>query len=447
MNSLEHRLQLWLALILILLMGTLWVVGNQSIRTLTEGLVVSRLEHDAENLLAALEIDQNSSRIRWRRINQVYNRPLSGHYYLILLPGGRQLRSRSLWDHSLAVPELVSGESLQLQVEGPDGQRLLLWSKGFQKHGVALTLAVAEDLTLIKEQRNQLKHKFGLLALGGLCGLLLIQSLVVRRSFRRLEPLREDMQQLADGKIGELTENVPSEILPLVREFNHLLQLLVKRLERSRNALGNLAHALKGPLNLLIHHFDAVEAGRDGLQPGEAKVQAERIRQLMERELKRARLAGGGMQSRSFDPEIELPILTGLLQQIYQDRALKIEFYLADEVQPFGDREDMLELLGNLLDNACKWAKSEVSCQIGGDGEIQVVVADDGVGISEQELGLLAKRGVRLDETVEGHGLGLAISRDIVKLYGGKIRFSRSSKLGGLQVEINLPRTKAAKEG
>ena len=263
MNSLQRRLQWGLALSLILLMAAMWVVGNRSVRTLTEEFIASRLEHDAESVLAALVLGSDSEALRPGRLAEVYRRPLSGHYYLILFPDGRQLVSRSLWDHTLSLPQLSPGEALRMRLEGPAGQQLLVLIQGLRKQGREFTLAVAEDLTPMREQRDQFKTNFALLAVGGLMLLLLVQGLVVRRSFRRLEPLREDIRRLGRGQTEQLTEEVPTEILPLVREFNQLLRLLSQRLERSRNALGNLAHALKGPLSILIQYLDRQGGDRE----------------------------------------------------------------------------------------------------------------------------------------------------------------------------------------
>lgn len=436
MNSLQRRLQWGLALSLILLMAAMWVVGNRSVRTLTEEFIASRLGHDAESVLAALVLGPNSEALRPGRIAQVYRQPLSGHYYLILFPDGRELVSRSLWDHSLNLSQLSPGETRRMRMVGPAGQQLLVLIQGFRKQGREFTLAVAEDLTPMREQRDEFKRNFALLAIGGLVLLLLIQGFVVRRSFRQLEPLREDISRWEQGKTERLTEDVPTEILPLVQEFNQLLQLLNQRLERSRNALGNLAHALKGPLSLLIQYLDRQGEDRDELI--QARAQAERIRQLMERELKRARLAGKGMQRRRFDPTQDLPDLIMVLRQLYAERELDLRWQVAEEIRPFGEREDLLELLGNLLDNACKWATSRVECRISGGETIEILVEDDGAGISDRDLERLTERGGRLDESVEGHGLGLAIAKDIVKLYGGTLEFSCSPTFGGLRVRLCL---------
>ncbi len=439
MNSLEHRLQLGLALSLVLFIGILWVVGNQSIRGLTEDFVISRLEHDAESLLAALELDSSHTRVRRNRVNTIYHQPLSGHYYIIRLNDGREFTSRSLWDYTLTVPQLAPGESRRMRATGPSGQLLLVWVKGFQKQGHEITVAVAEDLNPIKEHRDQFKHNFALLALGGLLGLLLVQRIVVQRSFRRLEPVQNDIRRLEQGETGKLSEDVPSEIMPLVQEFNHLLRLLEQRLERSRNALGNLAHVLKGPLHLLIQYFDSEANLQNDRQRNEARIQAERIRQLMERELKRARLAGNGVPSQRFNPHKEIPYLVEVLQQIHQGRSVEIHCQIATDAPAFGDREDMLELLGNLLDNAFKWATSKVFCSISVNKGVEIVIADDGSGLSTGDMDLLTQRGIRLDEMTEGHGLGLAITKDIVTLYGGAMDLERSPALGGLQIRIVLP--------
>ncbi len=439
MNSLERRLQIGLGLSLVLLIGALWVVGNQSVRGLTEDFVASRLEHDAESLLAALVLDSDRTKLRWRRLNQVYSQPLSGHYYIVRFGEGDVFTSRSLWDHFLDIPTLSPGDAARLYKAGPAGQKLLILVKGFHKSGIDITLAVAEDLSPIQARRDRFKLGFSLLAFVGLLLLLLVQRLVVRRSFHSLEAVRDDVRNLEQGKTVKLCENVPLEILPLVQEFNHLLSLLTQRMERSRNAVGNLAHALKGPLNLLTRYFDTGKGHEQTPQNAQAWAQIERIRSLMERELKRARLAGKGVSGQHFNPHLELADLAKTLQLIHQDRALDIRLQADDDIPMFGDREDMLELLGNLLDNACKWAESRVVCRMTLDDGVRMIIEDDGPGLTEQELAALTRRGVRLDETVEGHGLGVSIARDIVKLYEGTILFRRSPELGGIRVEVVLP--------
>ncbi len=435
-NSLAYRLQLGLALSLVLLMGIIGGVSSHAINALTEEFVVSRLEHDTESLLGALVLDESQLRIRWRRLNQIYQQPFSGYYYIVRFDDGQVFNARSLWDFELEVPVLKPGEQQQFRIAGPDGQHLLVIARGYRKQGQIFTLLMAEDMTPIQKHLDRFLGNIALLAIAGILLLLIVQSLVIRNSFKRLVPLQEDIRRLESGQIDKLSQDVPTEILPLVTEFNRLLQQLSQRLERSRNALGNLSHALKGPLNLLTQYFDLDQNSQEKIQQLQARQQTDRIRQLMERELKRARLAGSGLSNVRFDPEKELPDLIALLRQVHQQRGLDLSFSIGEAIPAFGDREDMLELMGNLLDNACKWAESKVNCEVSFNGEVLILIEDDGKGISESDLKQLTERGTRLDETTEGHGLGLAIAKDIVKLHGGSMRFHASEMLGGLKVQV-----------
>jgi signal transduction histidine kinase len=440
-KSLQRQLHLWLAAGLVVLMAIMWVVGNHAIRSLTEDFAASRLAHDGESLVAALDFHPDSStRLRWRRLSQVYSQPYSGHYYVILVANEPSpIYSRSLWNNTLEIPMLAIGRSEKLHMDGPADQTLLVWVKGFQKQGVHFTLAVAEDLTSINAQQSRFRKYFALLAVAGLIALLSVQGIVVRRAVRTLNPVRQDIKRLSNGETGVLSERVPVEILPLVQEINHLLQLLSRRVERSRNSLGNLSHALKGPLNYLLHYFD--KHGSDAVTTADpqAKQQLARIEQLLERELKRARLVGKGISGQRFDAARELPDLVSVLRQVYAHRGLLIEYDIGSDIPPFGDREDIMELVGNLLDNACKWARGSVRCSVSDNGAYRIVVEDDGLGVSQRDIDSLGQRGTRLDETVAGHGLGLAIVRNIVELYEGELAFFRAESLEGLKVVVTLP--------
>jgi len=434
-NSIERSLQIGLVLSLLLLMGLFWLVGSHSLRNLTEEFIVSRLEHDAESLLRI--VSARPEKLLQQQVDPIFNQPFSGHYYLIRFRDGREFTSRSLWDYTLEIPFLQPGEKRRLHLAGPSGQQLLVLAQGFRKQGTEFTLAVSEDLSPIEAERERFARNFALLGLAGMVLLLLVQRFVVRRTLRRLEPVRQEIRRLEQGELERLSEAVPAEILPLVREFNHLLQRFSQRLEHSRNALGNLAHALKGPLNLLQQYFDDPAASPEKSRL--ARDQMERICHLMQRELKRARLAGTGLPSRRFDPATDLPELIETLKNIHRDRHITIHHELSGDLPPFGDHEDMLELLGNLLDNACKWADSTVRCALSRrNHHIAIIIEDDGPGLPDAGLDALTRRGIRLDETREGHGLGLAICKDIVKLYGGTLTFDHSD-LGGLKATVLLP--------
>ena len=440
MRSLQRRLQVGLAASVLALLPLLIGGGGAAVRGLVREHTLSRLGHDVEALLGVAQFDPaGRPSLPEVALAPVYRQPLSGHYYLVVDASGASQQSRSLWDHRIPLDPLAPGERRVLEIEGPQGQSLLVLAAGYRKQGQTLTIAAAEDVAPIEHDIRRYQWATGLLALAVLAGLLLVQGAFVRRAFRSFDALRADVRRVESGEASGLREDVPDEVQPLVREVNRLLMLLDQRLQRSRSAVGNLAHALKTPLTLLLQQIggDALR-DRPEAQSG-LRQQAERIQDLMERELRRARLAGAGGITRHFDPRRDVPALLGALQRMHAREGLRIEATgLPDRAVPLDD-EDVIELLGNLLDNACKWAASTVRLHVAADGALLIRVEDDGPGVDGRAAETVLARGGRLDETRAGHGLGLAIVQDIVTLYGGRLALSRSADLGGLSVEVHLP--------
>lgn len=434
MNSLQKRLQLGLTVSMVLLMILLWWLVSGAIEKFGEHFVQTRLVHDADSLLSALQVDENDLlEITPGRMASIYQKPFSGHYFVVLTEKQKRF-SRSLWDETLAASLLPPGETRQWNVAGPAGQKLLVWSGGFQKQGHQFTVAIAEDLAPLTKGLMRFSGYFASLSLVTLMVLLGVQQYIVRRSFQPLEKVRQEVKNLQQGEVGALAEEVPAEVQPLVHEINHLLRLLAERLQRSRNAMGNLAHALKAPLSLLTQ---LAQQG-DACASADLVQHTNTIRQLMDRELKRARLMGQGTPGTCFVPQEEMPVLVDVLQRMFAERELDIQWQAPDVVFMF-DRDDMLELIGNLLDNAAKWAAGQALCVLSGDEHhLQLVVEDDGPGCSDEEITGLTTRGVRIDESAPGHGLGLAIVRDVVETYQGELSMDRSPALGGLRVSVKL---------
>ncbi|MBO8087110.1 MULTISPECIES: sensor histidine kinase [unclassified Marichromatium] len=438
MISLETRLHLGLALALTAVIGSAWWIGHIALHHSSESVIYSRLEHDAEGLLGSLRSGHGHLHVAARHLTPVYNQPLSGHYFVVEDDQGNRLRSRSLWDEDLDTRALAPGETAAWRAAGPDRQSLLVWAGGYRLDAHLLTLTIAEDVSEFDTEIDFFERLFALLAVCGLALSLVLQRLIVQRAFTSLRPLYRDIERLEHGRAGTLTEQVPPEILPLVRKFNRLLERFGQRLERSRTAAGNLAHALKGPLTLLRQQLAADTLALDAEQRQGLLDQVERLRQIAERQLKRARLAGAGGAALYFEPEEELPVLARLLKRMHAPKQLHIAFDSAIRGPLAVDREDMLELLGNLLDNACKWAEGEVRATLSvNDGELLIRVDDDGPGCAEAALSTLTERGLRLDEQVSGHGLGLAIVREIVEGYGGQLTLTHAP-LGGLRAEARL---------
>lgn len=446
MRSLATRLNLGLSLSLAVLIGAAWWLGHAALHRSAEVYVVSHLEHAAEALVSGLSADPAEPGAALQAVlAPVYRQPFSGHYFEVLGPDGRRYSSRSLWDQRLPVAPLPVGRTEQRDARGPLDQLLLLRSTGYRIGDRVFTVAVAEDLDPLMTALQPFEQLFAVLAVTGFLLMLLIQHLTVRWTFRQLRPVYRDIEALERGASQQLTEAVPVEIRPLVRKLNALLSVYGRRLERSRNAAGNLAHALKGPLSLLLQELSRDDEPIDHERRRICHDQVRWVMALLERELKRARIAGGGGAGSLFDPREELPVLLDLLARSYADKGLQFE--LEDQLQTTValDREDMLELIGTLLDNACKWAATRVLCRLeplagaGSPPGMRLCVEDDGPGCDDAELAAIGERGVRLDEAVAGHGLGLAIAREIVAEYDGRLALGRSQRVGGFRASVELP--------
>jgi signal transduction histidine kinase len=269
--------------------------------------------------------------------------------------------------------------------------------------------------------------------------LLMLQRAGVRWGLAPVNAVRLSLLDLRQGRIQRLETDIAEEINPLALEINRLLESLGRRVTLSRHAVSNLAHRLKTPLTLLVK---TAEQSGQTLQPA-AREQLLRstaeIRALIEREMRRAQIAGGGAVGNQFRPADDIAELASVLKRIHADKPLEIRLDVPERGAVPLDQQDMQELLGNVMDNACKWANAVVTVSVASGEDLQVTVEDDGPGCSADDRVRLGQRGVRLDEATAGHGLGLAIARDIVDLYGGRIAYDDSAALGGLRVSIVIP--------
>ncbi|MGE3771746.1 MAG: sensor histidine kinase [Gammaproteobacteria bacterium] len=433
MSTLRGRLYAALGVCLLGFSLVLWFAGNRLLDALARDLVAAQLDDAAAALLAVLEIDAQGRPVLGGTAPE-YDTPFSGHYFVVRA-GGREFVSRSLWDESLAYAPPTVGRVVFAQRSGPQGQPLLVRSAAYVKQDSQVEIAVAADLGPVATYRQRLAALMLAVTAALIVALALAQHLVLRVSLRPLGRVRAALQALENGSAARLDEQVPGEILPLVREVNRLLATLTRRLAHSRHALGDLAHALKTPLQILGD--DLAELPADNEHVRDARERTARIGALVERELRRARLAGAGVNAARFRFDEDLDDLCATMRQLHRDR--EIEIRRCGPLAAYGDREDLHELLGNLLDNACKWATRRVRVEIASGTALRIVVADDGPGIADESLDLALARGARLDETRAGHGLGLGIVADIVAAYAGRLDFARDAALGGLAVSVELP--------
>jgi len=270
--------------------------------------------------------------------------------------------------------------------------------------------------------------------------LMLAGILLIRAAFSPFGRLRRQLSGLRDGSVPRIEGIYPTEVQPLVNDLNSLLEHRERIVQRALAKAGDLAHGLKTPLAVLAQEADRAEGA--GQQETAAMIshQVERMRRQVDYHLAHARAAGSGDV-----PGVRCAVLdsveglTRTLHRIYAGRGLQIQVYVAPEHFIRGQREDLDEMLGNLLDNACKWARSKIEIRSTREsGAVVVTVDDDGPGLAPSMRDAVLQRGVRADEAAPGSGLGLAIVRDLAELYRGTISLE-DSPLGGLRARLRLP--------
>jgi len=433
-HSIQRQLTFSLAMLLVvvglfLAQAGLWIVD----RGLRQHMQ-HNLQTQAESLLAALVKGPQGIELNSRHHDAVFLKAFSGHYFIVEF-NQQRWRSRSLWDFELPKVERL-GFSEQLR-PGPEEQQLLIYQGQYRRYKTDIKVTVAHDYSPVLQSFRQAQIIGGGLGLLALLLTLLLQWRLVRRALRPLEQTRVQIEQLQLGQRSFLEQDTPIELQPLVQQVNRLLVHTEDTLKRSRKGLGNLGHALKTPLAVLMSVLRREELQRQPELSAVLKEQLEYIDQRISRELTRARLSGEALPGAYFNCAEELPGLFQLMNRVHGD-VLTLHWHATAELRLPYERDDILEMLGNLLDNACKWADSRVELSIESDGESYCVrVDDDGPGIEESQREQVQQRGSRLDEHSAGHGLGLGIVRDIVETLHGTLQLL-NSPLGGLRVEIRL---------
>jgi signal transduction histidine kinase len=393
-----------------------------------------------QELAAASEVGPDGTlQLSWTPFDPRFNRPQSGWYWQIEQGDAAVERSPSLWPEHLKVGPASADDRIQ-ELSGPAGERLraivtpvtLPGAPG----GFVYTIAgpavnVHQD---VREFGAKLAGTLALLALG-LVGAVVAQ---VHYGLLPLRRMQMALAQVRSGSAPRLPESFPGEVQPLVHELNALLDHNAALLERARTQTGNLAHALKNPLTVIRR-----EAGAIAVPHGPVlREQADLMSRQIEWHLARARAAGarGVLGARAAVAEVARDLQFSL-ERLYRERALEIELGDLNGLVFQGDAQDLEEMLGNLMDNACKWARSRVRLSGARSGtHLRLAVEDDGPGIAQHDREEVLLRGRRLDETTAGAGLGLAIVGDLAELYRGSLEL-RDSDLGGLCALLDLPAT------
>jgi signal transduction histidine kinase len=383
----------------------------------------------------------------------LFDLPLSGWYWQVTRTDGKEndvRSSRSLWDRTL--PRLQQpqtqgdiGDTREGYVQGPEEQNLRLIERlvDLGEDGRFL-VSVAGDAAEIDEETEAFYQALGI-TFGALTVVLILTTMFqVRFGLAPLKRISDSLAAIRSGAAERLEGKFPDEIAPLARETNALIEANRQIVERARTHVGNLAHALKTPLSVMVN-----EAASRSDDPLAVKVREQTaiMRDQVSRHLERARLAARVTVIATLtEVAAVVTALARSMEKIYRDKRIAIAVESPQDARFLGERQDLEEMVGNLLDNACKWAHARVAvtvvCDRGGNSAnaplLRITVDDDGRGLSSAERAQVAQRGARLDETKPGSGLGLSIVVELASLYGGSLNLG-TAPIGGLRAELVLP--------
>jgi signal transduction histidine kinase len=436
--------------VLALLAGGL--ILSNAFRESVSGDFDSEIQATMDSLVAAAGHDASGDiRLEERYLGPGFQRAYSGDYWQIVPignTGGGMLISHSLLDHNIVFSDqkAVREGMYWGHAIGPEDQHLRVFARRIEfpitatakpDDNRAYMFYVAADMsaldTRISAFNGTLFWSFVILGLG-LIGAVFIQ---VRIGLQPLRNVTHSLHRIRNGTARRLEGTFPSEIAPLAAELNSLIEHSAEVVGRARSYVSNLAHFLKTPLSVLSGE---AEAARPDPLAETVTRQVGVMRRQVDHYLARARAAGALDVLGSRTPVA--PVLDDLvrtLRRIHKDKDIAIDVTCPATLAFRGERQDLEEMAGNLIDNACKWAVAQVRVKAAvAGGTLQLVIEDDGQGLTPEERGRVGERGERLDETVPGSGLGLAIVRDIAKLYGGALELGNSA-LGGLSATLSLP--------
>jgi two-component system, OmpR family, sensor histidine kinase PhoQ len=448
--SLSRRLLVSVSVPLVLFFGLTILVLDAGFREVSERALRDLLEAQMVALIAAAEPSAGGAIAPLARgLETRLTTPGSGLYAEIRTRGQDALwRSPSTAGAFVDFGELQSpgGRSFSYATTS-DGKRIAIANRGisFEEEGreFELTFSVATSMAPYEEQlwsfRSQLFGWF----LGLTLLLLATLGILLRWVLAPVRRLEREITHVEDGRRDTLGEAYPRELSGVAANLNALLIGERKRVTRYRDTLGNLAHSLKTPLAVMRSSLGVADESRR--DPAALNAEIDRMSGIIEHQLKRAAASGGALLGQA--PVEIAPIATelrGTLLKVYAHKDFSFELAVPPHVHFVGDRGDLLEMLGNVLDNACKWCRSRIRFAVRLDSHararvrLMLLIEDDGPGIADEDRARVLERGVRVDEKTPGHGIGLTMVRDTVELYGGTLTLARSD-LGGLCVDLRLP--------
>lgn len=451
--SLNARIILAASLVLAIFLALTAVALDQAFRDSARTARQERLLGQLYLLIGEAEVDEDGQLSLPEQLSEPrFGQPGSGLYATIVQGKGKEIwRSKSALNVAIPPsPPLAVGKSSFSRQTGVDGEEFFVyrmgvsWSEG--KRRFSFSFSVAEDLAAFDAQLARYRGSlWGWLAAMALL-LVLAQAALLRWGLRPLRRVADEIRAIEGGQKERLESNYPSELRALTENLNGLLQRERAQRQRYRDALGDLAHSLKTPLAVMRGALQnprhgVREEGAEGALARTVEEETARMQRIVDYQLQRA--ATAGPSTRLASPVEIGPVaqrVVASLDKVYRDRQVRAEVEVPQGLAFHGDQGDLLELLGNLLDNAYKWCGGRVRLSASGEGQnVILVVEDDGPGIPAGERDAILQRGARADQSTPGQGIGLAVVASIVQAYRGTIEVGESAQ-GGARITVSLPK-------
>lgn len=418
------------------LMSLAWLVHGLLLDRMAREFVETRLKDEVAFL--AHQIRSSDGKLDSLKTGD-YFQEVFHHAFAIQSPT-RTLISPDAWA-PLLMPLIDSGQDGTLEVQGAGSSDapsdILAYRESFRLDGTPIVVIVSEDLGALKRSQGELHAWTAIVSILLILLLVAVIWLGITLSLRPVVSLKAALRRLQDGEISRIDVQAPEEFQPLVLQLNQLLDSLDQRLERSRDALANLSHSIKTPIAAVRQILADSDRPLSNDLRHQMAARLDDIDKQLEGEMRRSRFAGPQVGKSAY-PVKQARDLLWMLGRLYTEKSFELSTQLPEESRWPLEEHDLNEILGNLLDNAGKWSARCVELSLEQSNDMmRIMVTDDGPGVDPKAMANLGKRGLRLDEQTPGHGLGLAIVRDIVDRYGGQIRFSGGPH-GGLRVVIEF---------
>ena len=435
--SLNRRIILSATLVLVVFISLTAVTLERAFVDSSESALRDTLTSQLYALMAVAEVENKTLMMPSNELDALLGLPSSGIYAYVTNNTGH-----ILWQSSSALgakppqPVSLTGGDKKFAKKNVDNDNYYTFAYGVDwannNRSIALTFNIATDLKSFNKQISLYRKTLWSWLIAMAVLLLFSQALILRWGLSPLRKVGVELNRIETGEQQQIEQHYPQEIERLSNNINVLLQHERDQKTRYRNALGDLAHSLKTPLAVLQSSLNSNKKDNTQLE------QINRMNSIVEYQLQRAATAGSASIGKSINVKSITNRMLDSLHKVYHDKHIRINVEVNETVIFKGDEGDLMELLGNLLDNAFKWANQHIEIKAEQtNNHLRITVSDDGPGIDQHKVEELLQRGKRADQTTAGHGIGLSIVQNIVEAYHGSLKITKS-QLGGADITVIL---------